>query len=311
MQTDSSACGIYECGSCGYREASECPGCREGNVRFAREGIQVCSVYACVESSGLESCADCAQDSCVLRRSVESICPLRSRFENKRWWAGRMSRVLEGRGRARGGGEGDEVSAKVVTRLRWYLTALDTFAARGDSSVSSWQLAEKVGVSASLIRKDLSRFGDFGTPSFGYRIDVLTGQIRRILRLDRPRSIIWVGACGYRQMRSTVDRLARHGCGVVAVFDSDRSEVGSTAGELTVLGIDELESFVAERDIDAAVLAISGSAAQEVASRLEAAGLSAILNMTGELLVLPDRVRVTSLDVAGEVLELCYYADRR
>lgn len=222
-----------------------------------------------------------------------------------------MSRVLEGRGRARGGGDGDEVSEKVVTRLRWYLAALDAFAERGDSSVSSWQLAEKVGVSASLIRKDLSRFGDFGTPSFGYRIDALTRQIRRILRLDRPRSVIWIGACGYRQMRSAADRLSRHSCRVAAVFDVDRSEVGTTVGELTVLGIDELESLVAERDIDAAVLTVSGSAAQEVASRLEAAGLSAILNMSGQLLVLPDRVRVTSLDVAGEVLELCYYAGRR
>ncbi len=165
MEITTSACAIYECHSCDYRKSGACSGCLAGNVQLIEQGREPCAVYACVEASGLTSCASCEEPACVLRRSAESICPLRGRFEKKRWWAGHISRALEGRVRSQA--DGEKISEKVINRLRWYLTALEYYKSEGCESVSSWQLAEKVGVNSSLIRKDLSRFGDFGTPSFG------------------------------------------------------------------------------------------------------------------------------------------------
>ncbi len=287
------ACGIYNCETCDYRAADLCPGCEEGN----RANGRVCRVFACVGSRGMSTCAGCAEAACALRRSVESICPLRSRFEKKRWWAGRMSRALEShKGPAREG-EPPRMSARVISRLRWYLTALEAFAAEEAESVSSWQLAERVGVSAALIRKDLSRFGEFGTPSFGYRVDFLRDRLRSILGLDSPKRIVWVGACSLRHGAPALARLARHSCEITAVFDADEGEIGTKIGEHEVLPLDAVDSTLLGKSVSAAVIALPGPQAQAVAMKLVELGAQAVLNMSGELLILPGHVKVSSLDL--------------
>jgi len=239
---------------------------------------------------------------------VEMICPLRARFEKKRWWAGRMARALESRKRRVANTDREEkMSERVVNRLRWYLVALDSFEAEGYDSVSSWQLAEKVGVSSALIRKDLSRFGEFGTPSYGYRTAFLRDRIKAILRLNKPRGIVWVGAYMLRNYTSAIGRLCRNNCRLLGVFDVDDREIGLRVGDFNVEHIDRIADVVAGNELSAAVIAVCSPKAQQIADTLVDLGAKAILNLSGQLLILPDNVRLCSLDVAGELLELCYY----
>ena len=246
----------------------------------------------------------------MLRRTVETLCPVRSRFENIRWWAGRMSRAMECRkpGTVEGETHG-KISTRVINRLRWYLTVLDSLAAEGTILVSSWQLAERVGINAALIRKDLSRFGEFGTPSSGYRVEVLTKHIRKILKLDEPNGIVWVGASCFRLHYPSIERLSKHACNVVGVFDICPEEIGARVGDYEVLPVEHLTEVVSRTGVRAAALAVSGAEAQSVADVLVALGVRAILNVGESLLVLPDSVKVRSFDMVGELLELCYYCE--
>ena len=308
MALPASVCGIYDCETCEHLAAGLCEGCREGNQRLRETSLTTCAVYDCAQTRGIGSCLECVETACSLRRNVEGICPLRSRFEKQRWWAGRMSRALESRKRrAETADQAGRMPDRVVNRLRWYLTALDTFAADGCESVSSWQLAERVGVSAALIRKDLSRFGGFGTPSYGYKIELLRERIEGILCLDTPRNVAWVGSCAFRHGITAIQRLAEHNCRIVALFDTADDEIGSRVGDLTVLSVESIRETLAGSGICAAVLAVGGPWAHEIAQTLVDLGARAILNLSGELLVLPEHVRVTSVDLAGELLELCYY----
>lgn len=308
METLRSVCGLYNCDGCEHVTSGDCPGCTEGNARLREIGERACGVFECVGTHEIATCDECGESACLLRRTVESICPMRSRFENVRWWAGRMARSLEARKPDGGRADKEEgISPRVVSRLRWYLVALDSFVADGAMSVSSWQLAEKVGVNAALIRKDLSRFGEFGTPSFGYQIDFLSQRIRGILGLDKPKGIIWVGAACFRLHFPSVVRLGKHACSVAAVFDVDPGEVGARVGDLEVMSIDRLAEFVQGADVHTAAIAVPGPAAQSIAAKLVELGIKAVLNVSGELLVLPDAVKVSSFDMVGELLELCYY----
>ncbi len=284
-----------------------CAGCREGNRQLQLSDQPACKVFVCAESRGIESCNVCKETTCVLRRAVETICPLRGSFEKQRWWAGRMSRFLSSRKGSAIDAEEEKMSDRVVTRLRWYLVALDALASDGSDSVSSWQLAEKVGVSAALIRKDLSRFGDFGTPSYGYKISFLQERIKGILRLDRTRGVAWVGACALRHHQGALDRLGCNNCYIVGLFDIDEHEIGGSVSGFTVEPVRRMREVLAGREPSVAVIAVPGEQARDVAAELADLGVKAILNLSGELLVLPDHVRVCSLDIAGELLELCYY----
>lgn len=303
-----SACGIYKCEECNYRRAGNCPGCGAGNSYPQVEVEERCAVYDCVTQRGAASCGECGESGCVLKQRVESICPMRSRFEKKRWWAGKIARALESRRQIQQFSDEDgKASAKVINRLRWYLKALDIFTDEGAASVSSWQLAERVGVNSALIRKDLSRFGEFGTPSFGYKVDYLTQRIRCILHLDQPKKIVWIGSSCFRLHTGSVEKMKRHGCGVVGVFDMCPDEIGAKIGEHTVMPIEQLPDVVLETGAVAAALAISGPAAHNIAEMLVDLGVKAILNVGGELLVLPENIRLYSFDIAGEILELCFY----
>lgn len=311
MEPLKSLCGVYDCAGCQFVANGECPGCIEGNRQLREACEQVCSICECVEAHHITACAECTEPSCLLKRSVELICPMRSRFESMRWWAGRMSRALESRkSSATEVEEEAKIPPRVVNRLRVYLTALASLGEEGATSVSSWQLAERVGVNAALIRKDLSRFGGFGTPSFGYQIDPLCQQIRSILGLDQKKSLIWIGAACFGLHIAALPRLEREGCKVVAVLDTDPGTIGIKVGGQEVLPIERLPEVVTNDGVRVAVLAVSGIEARAIADMLVRLGVSAILNVSGELLVLPDNVRVCNMDPVGELLELCYYCEK-
>src|SRR5215467_8112654 len=72
----------------------------------------------------------------------------------------------------------------VVRRLPIYHRTLQDFLDEGHTSVSSSDLADRIGVTAAQIRRDLSNFGKFGKQGKGYDVRHLVQQIATILRID-------------------------------------------------------------------------------------------------------------------------------
>jgi redox-sensing transcriptional repressor len=194
--------------------------------------------------------------------------------------------------------------------MRRYLMALEQFADQGADTISSWQLSERVGVKAALIRKDLSHFGGFGTPSAGYQVNYLKRQISDIMRLNETRGVIWLGAKKLREQSEAIATMTHHNRHLVAVLDSDPKEVGSRVMDVEVQHIDALHRTVEALAPDVAVIAIPDEDAQKAASILVRGGVNAILNLTSTLLVVPAHVNIRSIDISGELLALSYYSSR-
>jgi len=68
----------------------------------------------------------------------------------------------------------------IVGRLPLYLRALQSMKNEGRQITSSQELAERLGISAAQIRKDLSQFGEFGKQGTGYTIVYLCKEIQKI-----------------------------------------------------------------------------------------------------------------------------------
>jgi redox-sensing transcriptional repressor len=68
-----------------------------------------------------------------------------------------------------------------------------------------------------------------------------------------------------------------------------------------------LRAFVAERGVKMAILAVPGTAAQEVVNEMVHAGIMGILNFTPTLLQVPDGVVVNNVDLALELENLSYF----
>ena len=303
-----SLCDVFDCETCGFRERQTCPGCVPGNERLAALGKDVCAIYTCVTGQGIRSCAACEREACPLEHRADKTCPLRSTFESKRRWAGKIAkRLCDQVRRLRALHPSRRVSDRTVTRLHWYLVALEELAAKGSTSVSSRELADSVGVNAALVRKDLSYFGEFGTPSFGYNVRYLQRKITEILHLNEQRNIMWIGAKRLMENASLLKELPQHNCHIVAVLDSDGSLVGVRINGLQVLHLSSLGQVVENLGADAAVVAVPSPEAQRVADALVAAGVKALLNLTSVRLQVPGDVTVRNVDVAGELMALSFY----
>ena len=74
-----------------------------------------------------------------------------------------------------------EVSKAVVQRLPRYYRNICELKAEGVQRISSRALAERMGLTASQIRQDLSCFGEFGQQGYGYKVENLRREIADIL----------------------------------------------------------------------------------------------------------------------------------
>jgi redox-sensing transcriptional repressor len=87
----------------------------------------------------------------------------------------------------------DDISKLTVTRMAIYYSALKKMLDDGETMCLSIQIGQHTGISPSIIRKDLSCFGEFGTKGVGYRIEFLLQWIGEILGYNTIWNTVVVG----------------------------------------------------------------------------------------------------------------------
>jgi len=202
-----------------------------------------------------------------------------------------------------------KIPDETVRRLPVYLRGLMVSADQGHERISSQSLADFVGVDAWQIRKDLSYFGDFGTPGVGYNIEKLARGIKKTLRLDviRRAALVGVGDLGSALLAYPGFRL--YGLDIVAAFDADPNKIGKVVSGVEIEDPVQIGTL-RQRDISLAIVAVPRAAAQATVDRLVAAGVRGILNFAPSKVVAPKRVKVITLDIAMELARLPYYIPR-
>jgi len=198
-----------------------------------------------------------------------------------------------------------------VARLPEYLRALHHFAEDGCETVSSEALATAAGVNSAKLRKDLSHLGSYGTRGVGYEVAVLVGQIEAVLGLTEKRAVALVGVGNLGHALAGYRGFASRGFRIAALLDADAARVGERINGLVVQNIDALDTVVKDHRINIAVIATPAHAAQAVADRLVAAGVTSILNFAPCVLAVPDGVDVRKVDLAVELQILSFHERRK
>jgi redox-sensing transcriptional repressor len=198
-----------------------------------------------------------------------------------------------------------------VARLPEYLRALHHLAEVGQDTVSSEELAAAAGVNSAKLRKDLSHLGSYGTRGVGYDVELLVGQIESVLGLTQLRAVALVGVGNLGHALAGYGGFASRGFRIAALLDADAARVGERISGLVVRHIDEIAQVVAEQRISIAMIATPVIAAQPVADRLVAAGVTSILNFAPCVLSVPDNVDVRKVDLAIELQILSFHEHRK
>ena len=195
----------------------------------------------------------------------------------------------------------------VIRRLPLYLRALDVLASEGQTVTSSQELGNRLGITSTQIRKDLSYFGEFGKQGTGYDVHYLREQLRSILQVDRPWDVVLVGAGDLGRALLHYRDFEERGFSIVAVFDKAKGKIGRKIGKIEVADVVGLAKEVRERRVQVAILAVPAAEAQETADVLVEAGVGAILNYAPITLSLPEHVRVHTIDPTRGLQSMTYY----
>lgn len=194
-----------------------------------------------------------------------------------------------------------------VARLPLYLRALYELTERGHDTVSSDGLAQAAGVNSAQVRKDLSCLGSHGIRGVGYGVADLLGLITRVLGLDRDWRVVLVGVGNLGRALASYGGFGERGFRIAALVDADPGKVGQVVAGHRIEALDELASIVERDQIAIAVLTVPADAAQTVADRLVAAGVTAILNFAPAHLEVPSGISVRKVDLSTELQILAYH----
>ena len=199
-----------------------------------------------------------------------------------------------------------KISESTVRRLSLYLRFLEQFAAQGQTTISSAELARRGGTTSAQVRKDLSFFGSFGKRGLGYSVPELAAKIRDILGLRRTYRVVLVGAGRIGGVLIQYPGFRQRGFHVSAIYDRDPKKIGSRWNGLVVRDVRHLEADLAREPIDIAIVVTPADAAQDVVDRLVRAGVKAILNFAPAQLTVPADVVVKSVNMALELETLSF-----
>lgn len=198
-----------------------------------------------------------------------------------------------------------------VARLPVYLRALTALADNGIRTCSSEDLATAAGVNSAKLRKDLSYLGSYGTRGVGYDVDYLRYQIAREIGVTQDWPVVIVGIGNLGHALANYSGFRSRGFRVVALLDADPALVGRTVADIAVRPFAELEEIVREHDVAIGVIATPAHAAQDVADRMVAIGITSILNFAPAVVAVPEGVDVRKVDLSIELQILAYHEQRK
>jgi redox-sensing transcriptional repressor len=200
----------------------------------------------------------------------------------------------------------NNISMAVIKRLPKYHRYLSELLKNDVDRISSKELSEKIGFTASQIRQDLNCFGDFGQQGYGYNVRDLYNEIRDILGLNKDYNSIIIGAGNIGQALANYSRFEGLGFSIDGIFDTNPKLVGLKIRDIEIEDIDSLAQFLSKNKIDIGIICVPKNSAQKAASLLVENGVRAIWNFAPTDLIVPDEVVVENVHLSDSLLTLAY-----
>ncbi len=199
-----------------------------------------------------------------------------------------------------------DISSAVIKRLPRYHRYLRDLMENGVERISSGELSRRMHVTASQIRQDLNHFGGFGQQGYGYHVEYLYNEISKILGLDKPHTMIILGAGNLGHTLANYGDFAMCGARLTGIFDVNPELEGEEIRGVKIRMLDELPAFLRENKPEIAVLTIPKENVDSVLDILLDNGIRAIWNFAHIDLDVPDDVIVENVHLSESLMTLSY-----
>jgi redox-sensing transcriptional repressor len=197
------------------------------------------------------------------------------------------------------------MNRETIHRLSQYKNILHKLKSLGFVKVFSDNLADSLGVSSSLVRKDFSAFGLSGNKRGGYRVDDLIEKMDALFGRNEPKKIIIIGCGKIGTALINYHGFARESIKVMAGFDTDPNVI-NPEGAFPVYEMSRLPDYIRENDIQVAVMTVPEGAAGRLLDQLVTCGIRAVLNFTPLQLRNRENCIIHNINIALEIENLFY-----
>ena len=179
-----------------------------------------------------------------------------------------------------------KVPEPTLRRLPWYLAFVKLMKGKGETFISSTQIAKEINVDPSQVAKDLSFVNISGKTRVGYDINALVDVLEDFLGFTSQHKafLFGVGSLGASLLHDT--GLSQYGLEIVAGFDVREDLDGNMINGIHVFHMDDFPAKQKEYGATIGVITVPVEKAQEVTDRIIEGGIKALWNFT------PFRIRV-------------------
>ena len=202
--------------------------------------------------------------------------------------------------------ESNSFPLPTIRRYSIYLRTINKLMAEGELFISSYALAERLGLDTVLTRKDLAMAGVPGRPRRGYPAKELSEAINRALGWDSATDAALIGVGSLGSALLGYSGFEEQNLSVAVAFDADKRLQMTSIHGVKVHPMEDLKRLVRQLKIKLAILAVPNAAAQDCADELVDAKIKGILNFTAVQLSVPKGVIVQNVDLAQPLAVLSH-----
>lgn len=199
------------------------------------------------------------------------------------------------------------IPQETVSRLSSYLRQLFSILPE-KQNVSSFELADSLGINPNQLRKDLSYFGKFGRRGIGYSVAELIDNLKQILGLHRVWNVALFGLGNLGKALFSYRGFSEQGFIIKVIFEKDKKKIGKRFNNIDVFSIDDdVGRKINKYNVNIAILAVPIQEAQGTAEVIYQAGVRAVLNFAPTNINLPSDCLIRNVIMSSELIYLSYF----
>ena len=174
----------------------------------------------------------------------------------------------------------EKISSSVIARLPRYYRFLCELQNAGVVRISSGELSNIMGLTASQIRQDFNCFGGFGQQGYGYTVEQLKNEMAAILGLNNLKNAILVGAGNMGRAVASQMNFEEMGFRLTAIFDREKQYEGLKIKGIPIQTDEALVPYCSKHRPDMAILCIPQEQAPKVVDELILLGVDSFWNFS-------------------------------
>lgn len=204
-----------------------------------------------------------------------------------------------------------EVPDEVINRLYIYARCLEGFCEEKKGSFSSEDIASRLNIKPTLVRKDFSYIGTMGKRGVGYNTVEVLKEIKQIAFPSKERKVALIGVGKLGSALLNFYGFKTQGFKIILAFDKDRRKIGSKIRGIKIDDINNFKQKVKKEGIKIAIIAVPSEEVANVIKEIKNSAIEAVLNFTPSYLSslndFSNHFIVRNIDLSSELARLSYY----